>query len=191
MKNKPIFILSQKDQHTTTWAGGTTTQLFIYPPEATYAQRDFLFRISTATVDRDHSVFTELPSFHRILMILTGNLTITHQDHYTKELKPLEKDAFEGDWQTTAIGKVTDFNLIMANNVSGKMSSITMQANSSILCETESLVIGLYLAKGKALVNQEYEMQAKDFIVFQDTSSIELTVLEYCEWVVTEITSLP
>lgn len=33
------------------WSGGTTTELFIWPYGASYAERRFSIRISTATVD--------------------------------------------------------------------------------------------------------------------------------------------
>lgn len=35
-------LLTQADQVTTTWSGGTTTQLAIAPEGAVYADRDFL-----------------------------------------------------------------------------------------------------------------------------------------------------
>ncbi len=191
MTHSPFTILPHKQQQTTAWTGGTTTQLYIFPQESTYAQRNFLFRISTATVETAHSVFTELHGFHRILMVLNGNLTITHPNRYTKELRPLETDTFEGDWQTTSVGKVTDFNLMMAKGVSGKMRATTMLSGTSIAFQTENILTGLYLAKGKATLNREYEIHAHDFILIQDITTIDLAAHEYCEWIVTEITTLP
>lgn len=191
MTNPPFTILPYKQQQTTAWAGGTTTQLYIYPLEATYAQRNFLFRLSTATVETEHSIFTELTGFHRILMVLNGNLTITHPNRYSKELRPLETDTFEGDWQTTAIGKVTDFNVMMAAGVNGKMRAIKMQPNTVAPFQTAHVVTGLYLAKGNATINREYRVQAKDFILIQDITSIDLVAHEYCEWIISEITTLP
>lgn len=43
------------------WSGGTTTELFIWPHGASYAERRFGIRISTATVDIAQSTFTKLP----------------------------------------------------------------------------------------------------------------------------------
>lgn len=65
-------LIPKSAQTTSNWSGGTTTQLFIYPPEASYAARNFLFRISTATVETETSTFTDLTGFNRILLLLNG-----------------------------------------------------------------------------------------------------------------------
>jgi environmental stress-induced protein Ves len=54
------------------WSGGITTQLAIYPKDANYKKQNFQFRISTATVEIEESVFTKLPGVSRKLMILNG-----------------------------------------------------------------------------------------------------------------------
>ena len=45
---------------TSKWSGGSTTELFIWPKDASYAERRFNIRISTATVDVESSTFTRL-----------------------------------------------------------------------------------------------------------------------------------
>ena len=54
-------LLTPADYLTTSWSGGTTTQLTIAPAGAVYADRDFLWRVSSATVELDESDFTALP----------------------------------------------------------------------------------------------------------------------------------
>ena len=44
-------LLTKEDYVTTTWSGGTTTQLAIAPEGAVYADRDFLWRLSSAGVE--------------------------------------------------------------------------------------------------------------------------------------------
>ena len=44
-------LLTREDYATTNWSGGTTTQLSIAPEGAVYADRDFLWRRSSATVE--------------------------------------------------------------------------------------------------------------------------------------------
>ena len=48
----------EADYITTRWSGGTTTQLAIAPEGAVYADRDFLWRLSSAGVDDDYSKFS-------------------------------------------------------------------------------------------------------------------------------------
>lgn len=105
-------ITPKSIQQTTEWSGGTTTELAIFPTESSYANRNFLFRISTATVETETSTFTSLPGYKRLLMILKGELEITHVDQYTKKLATFDTDMFDGGWQTTAKGMVTDFNIM-------------------------------------------------------------------------------
>ena len=49
--------LPPADYVTTQWSGGATTQLAIAPKGAVYADRDFLWRLSSATVELDESDF--------------------------------------------------------------------------------------------------------------------------------------
>ena len=69
-------LLTKADYVTTSWSGGTTTQLAIAPEGAVYADRDFLWRLSSATVELDHSDFTPLPDYNRFLAILDGEIKL-------------------------------------------------------------------------------------------------------------------
>jgi len=95
------------------WSGGTTTQLAICPPEAVYADRDFLWRVSSAVVELPESDFTPLPDYDRILMILEGELSLSHDGGEEYLLCPLEQTSFDGASHTFSRGQVTDFNLMM------------------------------------------------------------------------------
>lgn len=57
-----IQHLTPSDYITTKWSGGLTTQLGIAPAGAVYADRDFLWRLSSATVEDAESDFTALPT---------------------------------------------------------------------------------------------------------------------------------
>lgn len=100
-------------QSVSRWSGGTTTQLAIYPPEAVYADRDFLWRVSSAVVELPESDFTPLPDYDRILTILEGELTLTHDGGEEYTLRALEQTQFDGGSHTFSRGQVTDFNLMM------------------------------------------------------------------------------
>jgi len=95
-----VKIIRKADQKTTEWSGGTTTQLAIFPETASYNQRDFLFRISTAKVETETSEFTSLPEVLRTIMILDGTLTLHHEGQYSKTLQKFGTDSFDGGWKT-------------------------------------------------------------------------------------------
>ena len=105
----------------TQWSGGVTSELFIFPAHAIFQQRDFVFRISSATVEIEQSTFTVLPNFHRHLVVLEGKLKIEHIDRFSVALRPFESTYFEGDWNTTSEGKVRDFNMIFNDSVEVKL----------------------------------------------------------------------
>ncbi|MDR2522247.1 MAG: HutD family protein [Synergistaceae bacterium] len=119
-----IKLLRKEEQSAGMWAGGTTTQLAIWPPESDYKRRDFLWRVSTARVDLKESVFTYLPGFHRFLMILEGEVRLTYKGRRKAVLGPFGQDEFEGDWTTISRGRCVDFNLMTAPGCEGRLTAL-------------------------------------------------------------------
>jgi environmental stress-induced protein Ves len=109
------------------WSGGTTTQLLICPKNAIYSERNFIWRLSSAKVEVDESLFTHLPGISRIIMILKGELRLEHKGHHSTVLKKFDQDSFKGEWNTKSYGKVTDFNLMMSQNCRGKLETILLK----------------------------------------------------------------
>lgn len=109
---------------TTKWSGGTTTELAIYPESAKYSDRNFLWRVSTATVELDESEFTLLPGIHRKIMVLNGKMLLRHEGHGEMFMEPYEQKAFMGDWHTRSFGRVADFNLMTAEGCEGHIEAI-------------------------------------------------------------------
>lgn len=152
-------ILTPENFKTTNWSGGTTTQLFIYPPTADYTKRDFNFRLSTAKVEVEKSNFTSLPGFSRKIMILDGKLTINHENHYTKTLNKFDTDTFEGDWKTTAVGICTDFNLMTAGKTHGELSALVFKESEvkELLIEDRWRWLFIYVFSGKVYLDLDKE----------------------------------
>ena len=150
-------IFTKDDLTTTTWQGGTTTQLYIYPENASYLERNFDFRISTAKVESETSQFTSLPNVHRKLMVLDGSIIINHEGQHSKKLAKFDLDTFEGNWKTSAIGTCTDFNLMSTNNNEGNIEAFQLAKNQDLLIhkEVNSKWLILYIYTGK--INIEIE----------------------------------
>lgn len=109
-----ISHLTANHFRTSTWSGGTTTELFLYPENGSYAHRDFLFRISSATVDLEESEFTLLPGVERYITPLSGSFTLAHPGTFPVSLSPPAAPyRFWGDVPTHCVGKATDFNLML------------------------------------------------------------------------------
>lgn len=124
-------ILDSRNFIVSNWSGGTTKQLFIYPSGAEYKKLDFLFRISTATVEIENSIFTTLPDVKRKLMILDGKITINNENKYSKVLSVLDSDSFEGSWNTNAVGRCVDFNLMTRKNSKGEIAGLRLLKNQA------------------------------------------------------------
>lgn len=129
------------------WSGGTTTELFISPKDSVYADRDFDWRLSTATVDVEESEFTSLSDYNRIIMTFKGNLRLSHNQGEWQELPELTTHAFDGADETIAQGKVTDFNLMLRKGVcTGEVLPYRMnQGDTTFL--NERVVVGLKQCK--------------------------------------------
>ena len=174
-----VKIKHQEEQSISKWSGGTTTELALYPPSSSYKGRDFLWRISTAIVEDAKSTFTNLPAYNRIIMPLRGDtLKLHHQNHYDKELKSLETDAFHGSWITASEGKVQDFNLMFADACGGSIQGYRIQQSLTINMDAKALsgtvevvTIALYILGDTVKVaipsqNDNLTLVDGDFVTF-------------------------
>jgi environmental stress-induced protein Ves len=126
--------LKQADYRVSSWSGGTTTQLAIWPPEAVYAERDFLWRISSATVELELSDFTPLPDYERLIATLEGEIVLTHNGGAPLTLRPWEVHAFSGADATRSVGRCRDFNLMLRRGrAEGRMEALCLEGEPLVL----------------------------------------------------------
>lgn len=145
----PFKIIPAQAQKTTDWAGGTTTELFINPPEANYSARNFKFRISTAKVALEASSFTSLPGYKRILMPLLGTIGLSHEGQPPKVLEPFQQDTFDGGVPTTSKGKCQDFNLMVAKGLKGTLTAL---AQPTTINAQDHSFVGFYALKDQVTI---------------------------------------
>ena len=175
--------ISEKEKVVSIWSGGITSQLYIAPENSVFAERNFDFRISSAVIEVEESDFTPMPGFSRILMVLDGELEISHEGHYSKFLKQFEVDEFSGDWKTSSKGMVVDFNLIMGEGISGRMKYISLKKEENILKINSrrgkfqfARTIGYYLISGKIQINLnqlEYILEKGEMILIERVGEID------------------
>lgn len=191
------FVHTKKaDLKTGKWAGGTTTQLAIFPETAQYQQFNFQFRISYATVQVPESTFTFMPGVTRHLLILAGDLEIEHENKYKKKLHKFDIDIFNGEWATKAKGKVTDFNLMTTGGTSGSLEAQYVQTNTiySILPNPRINYTGIYLYKGDMQLKtseQNIQLESGDFILITQpiTTSLQVEGVTNSELIISRIKS--
>ena len=166
-------IITHEDIRTSNWSGGTTSQLYIYPEQASYAAGDFLFRISSAQVEVAESTFTDLPGVNRVIMILDGVLELEHHGKYKKTLKTFHQDHFSGHWHTTSRGKVTDFNLMTKAPTTGSLTHFSCKRDKPVptVDVAGTTFIALYLFTGSIAIttkNEVHELKAGEMVCFHD-----------------------
>ncbi len=105
--------LTEKDYRISTWGGGNTIQIAIYPETEVYADRTFGWRLSSATVDLEESDFTALPDYDRLIAPLNAHMVLSHNGGKKTDLAPLQAYSFDGADETHSWGRCTDFNLMM------------------------------------------------------------------------------
>jgi len=172
---------------TINWASGTSTELFIYPADGSFADRNFLFRISTATVSAEESTFTFFEGITRHLMILKGELSLIHEGRYTKHLKPYDQDIFSGEWSTRSKGKVTDFNLMLKDGATGSlMHRRLLPGDNAIFTGTVDYYF-IYLAEGTASLNNGNTAAAGDLLQISKGSGLTIHAQDLCNLVVIEV----
>lgn len=128
--------LCREDNYTTSqWSGGSTKELAIFPKRSKYSDRNFIWRLSSATVDTEESTFTRLPDYDRVLMVMSGEVVLSYEGERVSRMKELEQDRFDGAWKTKSFGKITDFNLMVRKGNEGYLDVFAPQSQKTEMAD--------------------------------------------------------
>lgn len=166
-----IQLIPRARQKTAKWSGGETSELFIYPPQASLTAQDFLFRISTASVACGASDFTLFPQKQRILLLLEGDITLTFRGGESIRLTPMQSAAFSGTWHTLSRGTGVNFNLIFSPSAKGFLKAIKLRPEKAWQFSPQSRFTGLYFPSGSAHVtagDSSYSIEKNDFLLISN-----------------------
>lgn len=134
--NMEIKKIGRDACRVSSWSGGTTTEFSIAPENGNYQSRDFLWRLSSATVELEESTFTSLPDFDRIILTLEGEMDICHDGGPWIHLEEFSPHRFDGASETRSRGQVTDFNLMLRKGAcTGDLRSFpVLEVNRQRMC---------------------------------------------------------
>lgn len=159
-----ISLLSQKDSTPTIWSGGLTYEYMIYPKTASYSDRDFTFRISSATIEEAPSEFTKFKGYYRYLVMLDNRLHV----EVNKEKKTYEKYEimeFNSDDEVTSYTKGIDFNWM----VSEKMRHHKLKITNSNQTFNAQIIILFSLHTTVIKINEKpYDLKPYDLLVIEN-----------------------
>jgi environmental stress-induced protein Ves len=164
---------------TVSWANGTSTELFVYPSDGNFQTREFIFRISTATVEAVETTFSDFSGLTRILLPLKGKLTLIHEGRYTTELEPFKQDQFDGAWTTRSKGKVQDFNVIFNTQTTATVIHHALITEEEITLKAQESWRFVFVNDGIFEINGE-RVATGDLIEFQrmDSRPVDIKCLE-------------
>jgi environmental stress-induced protein Ves len=159
-----IQLLPKKSSKASIWSGGLTYEYMIHPKTANYADRDFVFRISSATIEQVPSEFTKFKDYHRYLVMLDNSLDI-EVNKEKKLYKKYEIMEFNSDDEVTSYTSGTDFNWMVSEKISHHKLSIT---NSNQNCTAE-MVILFSLDTTVITINEKpYHVEPYDLLVIEN-----------------------
>lgn len=159
-----ISFLPKKDSKASIWSGGFTYEYMVYPETASYADRDFAFRISSATIEKVPSEFTKFKGYHRYLVMLDNSLDI----EVNKKKKIYEKYEimeFNSDDEVTSYTKGIDFNWMVSEKISYHKLEVT---NGNQNCNAQIILL-FFLDPTVITINEKsYYLEPHDLLVIEN-----------------------
>ena len=181
-------IIRKEACNTKVWSGGTTTEIAIYPEGADYAERDFIWRISSAAVEDEESTFTSLPDYMRYLTLRQGSMGLSHDGGEWHILRPGEVEYFDGASETKSRGRVTDFNLMLRKGkAEGGMEIFSLKKGERLSFgamgaeESDEAELAFFVSSGEAEIaaNGESEvLKTGDAALLSGKEDLSLCALE-------------
>jgi len=176
-----VTLLKSNDFQVSDWSGGKTKQLYLSPSTGDYGQREFDYRLSTATVELAESQFSDLSGFHRILMSLDHTLHLHNASRQEETvLAPFTPYVFEGSDSITSRGTCTDFNLIYSNHYQGQMIAVS---NKQVLIRDEEIQF-IYALTNLTVIGDNFpplDIEEGNFLIVEnETQETELHIMFSC-----------
>lgn len=155
-------IYKEEQFNVSRWSGGSTAETAIFPENAQYLERDFIWRLSSATVEAEESSFTKLPDYDRVLMVLDGSVVLAHGDERSAALNQWQQDTFDGAVKTKCFGTMTDYNLMFRKGCKGSLNLIEAKEDAAVVKksrrdELPEASYGFYCAEGYVIISIDGE----------------------------------
>lgn len=157
-----IRLIKQEQFKISRWSGGDTKETAIFPAKCDYLERNFIWRLSSATVETEESSFTKLPDYDRILMVMDGSVVLAHGQERSAALERWQQDCFDGALKTKCFGKMTDYNLIYRKGCEASLRLLEVNNEAAKIekkskSEAQEASYGIYCAEGYAIASVEGE----------------------------------
>jgi len=149
----PVFhyaIQTEDHQKTIKWDGGETKELYIYPEDAIYQEERFDFRIAVSSGGLERSNLRKFEGYKRQIMLLDGEICLTHKEQHSITLGAYEQDVGLGGWDTICEGCGREISLLTNEAFSGKME---LHSKGAQVEKTNGEFVSFYCLKDGVKIN--------------------------------------
>ena len=167
-----IHLLPKKDSKASVWSGGLTYEYMIYPETANYVDRDFVFRISSATIEQEPSVFTKFKGYYRYLVMLDNSLDI-EVNNEKKVYEKYEIMEFHSNDEVTSYSKGMDFNWMVSEKIHHHKLQIT---NSSQNSNAQILILFSLDTTVIKIDKKSFDLKPYDLLVIENIKKENITL---------------
>lgn len=167
-----VNIINKSQIIPSEWDGGKTYEYFIYPEDAQYSKRNFLFRFSSASILKVPSRFTQFLDYHRFLVMLDQDLAILRNNQSETYLKN-EIFRFESNETILSHSLGNDFNLMVSHQVNSANLIIDQQIRMD-----KSLFIAVFSLQETQLgINsQTFHLNQHSLLVIENKDQEEINI---------------
>jgi len=159
-----VYQISKNNISPNRWDGGLTFEYFIFPVGSVYSNRNFDFRISSATIDKIPSNFTKFEGYQRYLVMLDNDLQL-ERNGINEAYQKHEIFEFISSDEVTSFSKGSDFNLMLHS----KFCKHRTQLINENCISTEKWIILFSLQSTKLYVDrQEFILNDFDCLVIDN-----------------------
>ncbi|WP_413513467.1 HutD family protein [Myroides odoratus] len=181
-----IELIKKESVRISRWSGGETREYTLYPQGASYADRDFSFRISSATIEALPSEFTRFEGYRRYLAMLDGDLQLNFNG-VDRTYKMQDLFSFQSMDTIISYSKGNDFNLMLHHSITEEVVQVTDQP-----FQTDQPFVCLFaLEVGEVKIdNQIFHLNPLDCLVLTNTNKL-LIDIQVKEKVIAAFWSIP
>lgn len=176
--NMKIKLFKYQDLKAAKWSGGNTKQIYIFPENSSYKNKDFLFRISSASISAVPATFTLFLGYTRYLCMLDNDLQLKINDR-EHELKKHKLISFHSEDDVVSTSTGHDFNLMIKDDI---QEHEVVLANGFITKDNHFIIIFALEKMSLELNNELFNLDRYDTLIIENFNSdeVDLITKDHC-----------
>ncbi|MDR3214721.1 MAG: HutD family protein [Bacilli bacterium] len=159
-----IKLIKYYNLKETSWSGGITKEIYLYPDSASYQNKNFLFRVSSAYISTIPSKFTLFIGYQRYFCMLDNNLELSINNKNIS-LKAHDIINFQSEDDVISYQTGNDFNIMLAEDIKDHHLKLTNGFNTS---DHHFIIIFVLKDLQINIQGKDYQLAQYDTIVIEN-----------------------